>query len=387
MRISYSQLEWFLRCPYLYKYQYIDKNKFPKGKDAIFGSLLHDTLEHVYAQRPVFPTLSETLTFFEKEWERKEAESFFDSPLDAGVHFKEGLRIIKDYYSKNDFEHSNVLALEKLFEVPIEDPRTKEMHLLTGRIDRIDKTAQGIEVIDYKTNKTLKSKKQVAQDLQLALYHLGIASLWPDLVTQYKDNIYVSLYFLRHNEKVSVQKKQEELDDIKDKLLGYIQDITRAIAKDEFPPRPSLLCGREPYSRICPYFKDRYRIEKPKIASKQEVGEVISEYTSLKAQEKEIKRRIGELGELVHGYLDEQNLEGIFDNETGIIRFQLPRYEVEKEQVKAILNPLGRWEEVLEISQTKLKKLKNELPEEYRAKLDEARKLKGVTKSLRVKNG
>ncbi len=385
MRISYSQLEWFLRCPYLYKYQYIDKNKFSKGKDAVFGSLLHDTLEHVYAQRPAFPTLSETLAFFEKEWERKEAESFFDSPLDAGVHFKEGLRIIKDYYGKNDFENSSVLALEKLFEVPIEDSKTKETHVLTGRIDRIDKTPQGIEVIDYKTSKTLKSKKQVAQDLQLALYHLGIAELWPDLVAQYKDNIYVSLYFLRHNEKVSVQKKQEELDDIKNKLLGYIQDITQAIDKDDFPPRASLLCAREPYSRICPYFKDRYRIEKPKIQNQTEVSDIIKEYGTLKSQEKVIKHRLGELNVMIQDYLDQEALEGIFNDASGIIRAQMTRYEFEKELIRSILNPLGKWDDVVDISPTKLKKVMSYLSQEQRKKIDSAKTVKGVTKMLRQK--
>ena len=382
MRLSYSQLEWFLRCPYVYKYQFIDRNKLPKGKDAVFGSLLHDTMEHIYAKRPAYPTLSEALGFFEKEWERKEAPSFFPSEIDAGVHFKEGLRIIKDYYAKPDFESANVIALEKLFEVPIEDPTTKEIHSLTGRIDRVDKIREGIEVIDYKTNKSLKSKSQVAQDLQLSLYHLGVASLWPSLANQYA--IHVSLYFLRHNEKISVQKKQEELETTKVKLIEYIRQITMAIEKNDFPPKPSLLCQMEPYSRVCPYFKDRYRENKPKIAS-EEVNDVINEYSALKAQEKSAKDRIAKLNVMIQDYLDEEGIEGIFNDTKGIIRSQLSRYELKKEALKLLLEPLGRWEDILEISQAKLKKVKNELSEEYRKQIDETVILKSITKSLRIK--
>ena len=382
MRISYSQIEWFLRCPYLYKYQFIDKHKLSKGKDAVFGSLLHDAMEHIYASRPAYPTFSEALVFFEKEWEHKEAPSFFSSELDAQVHFKEGLRIIKDYYAKADFESTNTIAIEKFFEVPIEDPKTNEVHLLTGRIDRIDKTKEGIEVIDYKTNKSLKSKRQVAQDLQLSLYHLGFVSLWPDLANEY--DIHVSLYFLRHNEKISVQKKQAELETTRAKLIEYIQQIKIAVEKNSFPPKPSLLCQMEPYGRVCPYFKDRYRENKPRIAS-EEVNDVIKEYSALKAQERSVKNRIVELNAMIQAYLDEQGLEGIFNDTTGIVRSQLPRYELKKEAIKLILEPLGRWLDVLEISQAKLKIIRNEIPEEYQKKIVQAQELKSITKILRMK--
>lgn len=385
MRLSYSQLEWFLRCPFVYKYIYIDKNSIPRGKDAVFGGLLHSVLERVYKDRPAILTLSEALAFFEKEWERGQVASYFATPLDARMHFKEGLIIINGYYQKNELEKTRIIALEKLFEVPLEDPRGKEIHLLTGRIDRVDQLANGLEVIDYKTSKSLKSQAQIAKDLQLSLYHLGIASLWPDLVKRYEGEVYVSLYFLRHNEKVSVKKSAKEIEETKEKLLDYIHQITEATRKNSFEPKASILCAIEPYCRICPYFSDRYRTAKPPLPNKQEVAQIITEYIALKIKEKEARTRLSQLNEIINAYLDDQKLEAIYEGDEGITRSSIPFYELDLALVKKILQKLGKWEDVLEVSKTKLKKLTNELPMEYRQKLKEAQKLKKIVNILRMK--
>lgn len=385
MRLSYSQLEWFLRCPYVYKALFIDKQKIPRGKDAVFGGLLHRVFENVYKDRPMILTLSEALALFEKEWDRREAASYFASPLDAQVHFKEGMQIIKNYYEKNNLEDARILALEQFFEVPIEDKKTGQTHLLTGRIDRIDQLPGGLEIIDYKTNKTLKSEADIADDLQLSLYHLGVSNLWPQMVKQYNEEVYVSLYFLRHTQKVSVKKTKQQLQKTQEQLLEYIRQMEEAITKDTFEPKASILCGREPYCRICPFFSDRYRTNKPPIKEDIQVNEVIGEYITLKEQEKTLKERLGVLNSLINGYLDDQKLEAIYDGSLGITRSSLPSYEFDAVMVRSILEPLGKWEDVLDLSKTKLNKIKKELPREHRTLLEQAQTLKRVAKVLRTK--
>lgn len=384
MRLSYSQLEWFLRCPYLYKYQFIDKQVFPKGKDAAFGGLLHRALEELYKRKPIIPTLTELLSFYEEEWQKRSLHAYFANEVETNVHFKEGMRMLKDFYESNDIGGTHILALEQFFNVPVQDRQTGQIHTLSGRIDRIDKTKEGIEIIDYKTSRVLKSKKQTSGDLQLSLYHLGVSFLWPEMIKKYRNRISVALYFLRHGEKVIVKKTPEELKATEDTLLRYIRDIEEAIRTNTFEPRPSLLCAREPYARICPFFRDRYRQEKPKIRE-HEVGDVVTEYLSLKEQERQIKTRIAQLNEMIHDYLDEQKLEGIFDGDKGITRSHSPLYEFDRSLLKEILDELGKWEEVLDISQSKLKKILKELPEVYREKIKKAQKVKGVSKSLRIK--
>lgn len=385
MRLSYSQLEWFLRCPYLYKYQFIDKHSIPKGKDALFGGLLHKTLEELYRKKPVIPTLSEILAFYEEEWQKRSLGSYFSGDTEANVHFKEGMRMIKDFYQSNNIESARVLALEQFFDVPIQDEETGKSHVLSGRIDRIDKIKEGIEIIDYKTGRVLKSEKQIANDLQLSLYHLGVAMLWPKLAETYRDRIFVALYFLRHGEKVTVKKSSDELLLTKEAFLEHIRDIERAIESDTFEARPSSLCARDPYARICPFFKDRYREEKPKIQGKKEVAEIIREYYALKGEDKRIKFRLGELTRMIHDYLDEQGLEGVHEKEGGIMRVQSPSYEFNTDVLKDILKEVGKWEEVLEVSPKKVTIIMNELPQEYQRRLRLAKKVRSVSRSLRVK--
>lgn len=385
MKLSYSQIEWFLRCPYIYRHLFIERHPIARGKDAAFGGILHRVLESIYKDRPLILTLSEALSLYEAQWDQRSLAKYFPTPVDAQVHFKEGLRIISAYYEHVDFEESHIVGLEQFFEVPIEDPLTKEIHVLTGRIDRIDKGPEGLEVIDYKTNRTIKSQKQIAQDLQLSIYHLGISHLWPDILQKYDYEASVSLYFLRHTEKVSVRKTKDQLDTTRSELLEYIRQIQQAIKKDDFPPLPSTLCAREPYCRICPYFSDRYRTQKPPLPSQEEVKDVIQKYIELKTQEKQIKEGLLHLNQLINGYLDEQKLEGIYEGNMGIVRSTIPYYEIDVALVRPILEPLGKWEEVLDLSKTKLNSIKKSLPEEYRKKLEEAQKIKRVAKILRTK--
>lgn len=385
MRLSYSQLEWFLRCPYLYKYQFIDKHTLPKGKDAAFGGLLHRALEELYKRKPIIPTLTELLSFYEEEWQKRSLHSYFANDVEANVHFKEGMRVLKDFYESNDIGGTRILALEQFFDVPVQDRETGRTHILSGRIDRIDKTKEGIEIIDYKTSRVLKSEKQTSDDLQLSLYHLGMSFLWPEMIQKYRNRVSVALYFLRHGEKVIVRKTPEELKATKDTLLRYIRDIEEALKTSTFEARPSLLCAREPYARICPFFKDRYRDEKPRIQGEKEVGVIVREYGSLKSEEKKIKKRLLELARMIHEYLDDQGLEGIYDGEMGILRSHSALYDIDKFLLKEVLSELGKWEEVLKVSQSKLKKIIGELPEEYREKIKKAQKVKGVSKSLRIK--
>jgi len=385
MRISYSQIDWFLRCPYLFKYQFIDNNRLPRGKSAVFGGILHAVMEYLYKERPLFPTLSEALGFYERMWEDRHATSFFPSELDAGVHFKEGMRIIKEYYDKHGSDEAHVLSLEKHFSLPLEDPGTGEVHVIAGQIDRIDKTPDMLEIIDYKTGRELRSEEQVASDLQLGIYHMALDALWPKMSQEYEGNIFVSLYFLRHQQKVSTKKSKKDILQTKEILLGYLRSIQEAIKKDTFEAKPSSLCQIEPYNRICPYFKDRYRTQKPKIQGKTEVGAVVREYSGLKEQERETKNRIAALGEMINEYMDAQELEGIFEQNEGITRVTVPVYQVDQEAVRVALEPLGKWQDVLEVSKSKLQKIKKELPEETRKQIANAQTIKSKSRSLRLK--
>jgi len=386
MRLSYSQIDWFLRCPYIFKYQYIDKHRLPSGKAAVFGGLMHKVLEFIHKDSLLTPTPTQAMQFFEQKWEKNNLEKYFKTKIDAEKHYEEGLRIIKDYYESNDFSKIKILALEKRFEIPLID-KNGESHILSGIIDRIDKMPdETLEVIDYKTSVSMKTEREIKSDLQLSIYYLGLNSLWPDMVKKHQGKVKAGLYFLRHGEKISTEKTQEELNETKNKLLGYIKNIKRAITENKFPAKPSSLCKYEPYNDICPYFKNINQKEKLKIKN-QEVDDVIREFEDLKINKKQIENKIKELQDKINNYLDEEKLEGIYNKEKtkGIIRSLIENYEYDQEKLKNILTSLQRWDDVLNLSQVKLNKVLIELPFEIKSEIEKLKILKRETKSLRLK--
>ena len=51
-------------------------------------------------------------------------------------------------------------------------------HLLRGRVDRVDRLADGgYELIDYKTGRP-KTAAQLREDVQLSLYAVGVREAW-----------------------------------------------------------------------------------------------------------------------------------------------------------------------------------------------------------------
>ena len=68
MRTSYSALNTYKSCPLKFKYQELDKIRVKKGKEAVFGAAMHETLRYTFTKNPLFPTLAELLNFFKNFW-------------------------------------------------------------------------------------------------------------------------------------------------------------------------------------------------------------------------------------------------------------------------------------------------------------------------------
>ena len=141
MRISYSSLENFKQCPLKYKFSQIDKIKEPKSKEAIFGTYIHKILKWFYQKDPHFPALDSLLKYYRDYWPKKTEGFEWKDSEEEKSYFKEGLRILQEFYKKNIPHKTSILDLETRFEVVIDENPNKPngKHILTGVIDRIDK--------------------------------------------------------------------------------------------------------------------------------------------------------------------------------------------------------------------------------------------------------
>lgn len=383
MRTSYSALETYLQCPQRYKFQEIDRIKVPKSKEAIFGTLIHGALNFMFKRDPLYPTLDEVIAHFRERWPKQNIieKEVLDDPLRRGwteeeerLYFEEGVRMLRWFYEKNAPWKYSILDLESRFAVTLPDEHTGRTHILTGIIDRIDKLGDhAYEIIDYKTSRKMPSQEALDNNLQLSLYSLGIQKRWPHIRAE---EIVLSLYFLKHGEKLSTRASDATTDATKKHILTTIEEIENRIEqKKGFEPSPGPLCDWCGFRPLCPAWKHLYRNKKTP-EEVPDIKPVINEFFSLRREIKQREERIATLQGTIKSFMVEQKLTRLFSDQ-GIVSQKLQRrFEYDLAKIKEILSPLGKWEEVLKADDTKLKKILTEIPQSARDQIARARVLK-----------
>ena len=362
MRISYSALETFTTCPAKYKFQYLERIPAPKSKEAVFGSLIHEMLKMFHEpSRPTPLSEEEVLKCFTDKWD----PGVYNDQQEEAFAFHQGIEMLKNYYQENSPLKFNIVNLETSFEAPILDG--EELHQITGRIDRIDKSEDGaFEVIDYKTAKKMPGQKEIDGSLQLSVYHLGLTNRWPS----FQDKpVKLSLYFLKHGEKLSTIRANQELNETKEKILSIVQKIKTS----GFEPRPNALCPWCPYQRWCPLFK--YKFIEKKTVNEEQVKNIIREYFEIKSRQESETKRMTELKEAINLYCDEQAIDRVFGETGYITRLAQKRFGYDAIKLKEILEPLGKWNEILMVDKAKFKKVIEQLPYDLRKQIDQFKKL------------
>lgn len=372
MRISYSSLDSYQNCPLKYKFKEIDHIKEPKSKEAVFGSTLHDTMKFVHTPGILSPTLDQAMEHFANAWN----PAVFDSPDEERAAFSQGVKIIQDYYKKNNPADFNIANLESRFQIEIGANDNK--HIVSGIIDRIDRTEDGWEIIDYKTTKKMPSQEKVDNDIQLSVYLKGFLSRYPKEIENL-DKIKVSLYYLKHGVKLTAKRTAEQLE----KCEQIFLDNIKLIEDKKFEPNTSPLCDWCGFQSRCPMWRHKFK-ELRKIDT-EEINKKIAEYIELKSATAITKERLGKIQEDIVSYMDQEGVERVF-GENGIIARTLRKtYKYDDKKIKELLEPLDKWKDVVKIDGTALKNIMGVLPVEIRQEIEKAKVVDKETRSLMVK--
>ena len=375
MRISYSALSTYQTCPLKYKYQNVDHIKEPKSKEAVFGTLVHSVMQYVHSPALIQPSLEDALDFFSQNWN----EEVWADELEERAAFSQGVKIIQDYYAKNDPADFTIVDLESRFAIEIGDERTGQ-HIIAGVIDRIDKTADGYEIIDYKTSKKMPSQETVDTNLQLSIYLKAFLARYPKERANL-DDITVSLYFLKHGAKLSAKRTLEQLAELDRIFL----DVIASIEAGKFDPVLSPLCDWCGYQRICPLWKHKFAEERKMDSA--EARTVIDDYIAAKEEAGSVKRRLAELQERIFAYMESEGVDRVFGGR-GIIGKSLRKtYKYDEARLREILAPIGRLDDVMKVDGVALKKVAGELPLAVKKEIEDARVLDKESVSLSVKKG
>lgn len=373
MRISYSTLDTYQNCPLKYKYREVDKIKEPKSKEAVFGTLIHAVMKYIHTPALLAPSLDQALDFYAKSWNSE----IYENELEERSAFSQGVTIIQNYLARTKPADFTIVDLESRFAIEIGTEETG-IHTVSGIIDRIDKTADGYEIIDYKTTRKMPSQDKVDNDIQLSIYLQAFLHRYPKEVDRL-DTITVSLYYLKHGVKLSSKRTKEQLATLEKTFL----DVIKSIEEEKFDPILSPLCDWCGYQKICPLWKHKFA--ETHTVETGEVKQAISDYLDLKGKLSEEKLRLAKLQALILQYMEQEGVDRVFDD-AGIIGKSLRKtYKYDEAKLRALLEPLDKWEAVLKVDGIALRNILAVLPTPTRTAVEEAKVLDKESVSLSVK--
>ncbi len=369
MRISYSRCATYQICPQQYKLQYVDRVRVPTAVNLHFGSAVHEALNFMYNPRHVKrPTVEEVAEAFVRAWQGRAKEV---AEGERQSYFEQGVDIVRRHYEKHaePEEGRRTAATEQFFNVPFDGK-----HTLTGRIDRVDVVSGGgLEIIDYKTGRRMPSQPEVEKNAQLAIYRMAANHLYPE-----REVTTVLLYLFHDFEMRTTQTEEflaEKREDIRDVIVG--------IELGDFDPKPGSLCDWCAYRSHCPLFRKPVTPEGAEV----DVAALLAEYAEVEAETKEAAARKAELREAIEEYLDRCQTERV---EGGGYVAERRKYKRvarwDEERLREVLEPLGLWEGVTQVSSAAVRSLlsSSEVPRDKRRVIESAAEY-GETSRLKVK--
>lgn len=262
-KLSVSKVKTFDSCKAKFKYSYIEKLPKKEWDFHVFGTFMHDTLEHFHlkliarAAGAVVPEGENKDAIQEESWPSLMKEAFTDScekykeklsteqKNQSFVILQDYLNLMRDQKKKGILP--DVTEAERAFYIVI-----NEKVLLNGFIDRIQVDHDGVlHVADYKTT---KDKKYLKDFFQLETYAYALFLAYPEL-----DKVRASFVCLRHNfDYITKEFTREDVEYIGQKFIDYADSIDE---EKLWRPQPQFLCKYCDFLEHC-HQGERYLVKR-----------------------------------------------------------------------------------------------------------------------------
>ena len=258
---SFSHIQMYETCPYKYKLAHVLSLPAKGSHYFSFGTTIHNTLQAFYlrvkelnatTQVSLFespkkkklddtvqiPTVDELLKIYENKW----IDDWYAGAKQKEQYFEKGKNVLRAFYKAQENRWTIPEFLESFFKIKIGD------HLLSGRIDRVDKLPDGtLEIIDYKTGKP-KEKLAVADKEQLLIYQIAVEQL-----SDYKNAgrpSKLTYYYVEDEIRASFIGDDKDLQKLQESLIGSVEKIKA----QKFAATPSqFACDHCDFKDICEF--------------------------------------------------------------------------------------------------------------------------------------
>ncbi|MBI5728638.1 MAG: UvrD-helicase domain-containing protein [Candidatus Magasanikbacteria bacterium] len=258
---SFSHIQMYETCPYKYKLAHVLSLPAKGSHYFSFGTTIHNTLQAFYLrvkelnateQVSLFeapkkknsdgtiqaPTVDELLKIYETKW----IDDWYMGAKQKAEYFEKGKKVLRTFYKSQENNWTIPEFLESFFKIKIGD------HLLSGRIDRVDKLPDGsLEIIDYKTGKP-KEKLATNDKEQLLIYQIAAEQL-PEYKNVGKPSK-LTYYYLEDEIHTSFIGDNKDLEKLQESIAGSIDKIKA----QKFDATPSqFVCEHCDFRDICEF--------------------------------------------------------------------------------------------------------------------------------------
>ena len=208
-----------------------------------YGKTMHNSLyEFLFELGSKKGNFKQLADIYKKNW----IDEWYDGKEEKENYYKQGLESLKNFWNDFSIRRPKILlingapALEQDFNLKIDG------HAITGKIDRIDESKTGVEIIDYKTG-TAKDRLRPEDKMQLMMYQIAAKEVF-DL-----DSRKLTYFYLNDCKPLSFSPAGQEIVDERDKIAAIIKEIT----KSDFRAKPGWQCEWCEFKDICDFAKKR----------------------------------------------------------------------------------------------------------------------------------
>ncbi len=279
LQLSFSRVDTYQTCPLKYRFAYIDKLPTQPSPQLSWGSSIHAALEFWWGQKLPEPPSVEAL--LQALYDRWDDSGFEGMARDKKLKwYRYAQDVLRRHYERFAMTYAPAVASEAWFELDLGDDI-----VVMGSIDHVERTPSGgIGIVDWKTNRRAKTRKQVAASLQLAIYALAAVELWGH------EPEWVALDFVVSGVRVAMPRREIDTD----QALGTIRAVAARVREHLFPAEPNRLCQWCDYRNVCPAFQG----EGPDVA-----GLAVVELERLRRRRERDETRIAYLESLIRDRL------------------------------------------------------------------------------------